>query len=75
MLGHPTGGSEMLTLDISLASWVDNHLTEWIQPPSLRAPEVILGIPWNTKVDLWSAACTVGRKIHSIHNHVLESNL
>ena len=27
-------------------SWVDNHLTELIQPTSLRAPEVILRAKW-----------------------------
>lgn len=41
------------------ASWVDNHLTELIQPPSLRAPEVILGAKWGTSADMWSAACVV----------------
>lgn len=41
------------------ASWVDNHLTELIQPPSLQAPEVILRANWGTSVDIWSAACVV----------------
>ena len=41
------------------ASWVDNHLTELIQPPSLRAPEVILRANWGTSADIWSAACVV----------------
>ena len=41
------------------ASWGDQHLTEWIQPASLRAPEVILGMKWDNKVDVWSTACLV----------------
>lgn len=44
---------------LSAASWGDHHLTEWIQPASLRAPEVILGMKWDTKVDVWSTACMV----------------
>lgn len=38
---------------------MDNHLTELIQPPSLRAPEVILRADWGTSADIWSAACVV----------------
>ncbi|KAK7416993.1 hypothetical protein QQZ08_011791 [Neonectria magnoliae] len=37
-----------------VASWVDKHLTEWIQPQMLRAPEVILGADWDYKVDIWN---------------------
>jgi len=25
----------------------------------MRAPEVILGLPWDTKVDIWNAGCLV----------------
>jgi len=45
------------------ASWVNNHLTELIQPPSLRAPEVILRANWGTSADIWSAACVVSSSI------------
>ncbi|KAF4906996.1 Serine/threonine-protein kinase SKY1 [Colletotrichum viniferum] len=40
--------------DFGTSSWTDNHLAEWIQPDLLRAPEVILGAPWNSKVDIWN---------------------
>ncbi|KAJ3493433.1 hypothetical protein NLG97_g4736 [Lecanicillium saksenae] len=36
--------------DFGTASWFDRHLTEWIQPPMLRAPEVILGAEWDYKI-------------------------
>jgi hypothetical protein len=49
----------------SKASWVDDYLIEMIQPPSLRTPEVVLVIPWDNKVDVCSAACTVGCAFHS----------
>jgi serine/threonine-protein kinase SRPK3 len=44
---------------INIASWKDKHLTECIQPPSLRAPEVFLGAPWDASVDVWGFACIV----------------
>ncbi|KAK0611714.1 kinase-like domain-containing protein [Immersiella caudata] len=41
--------------DFGTASWTDKHLTDWIQPQMLRAPEVILGVEWDSKVDIWNA--------------------
>ncbi|KAI1400977.1 kinase-like protein [Hypoxylon fuscum] len=40
--------------DFGVASWFDRHLTEWIQPQMLRAPEVILSAEWDHKVDIWN---------------------
>ncbi|KAM4067240.1 kinase [Hirsutella rhossiliensis] len=40
--------------DFGTASWIDKHLTEWIQPQMLRAPEVILGADWDYRVDIWN---------------------
>ncbi|KAF5008976.1 hypothetical protein FDECE_4772 [Fusarium decemcellulare] len=40
--------------DFGTASWFTRHLTEWIQPQMLRAPEVILGASWDYKVDIWN---------------------
>ncbi|OTA78343.1 hypothetical protein M434DRAFT_87359 [Hypoxylon sp. CO27-5] len=40
--------------DFGVASWFDRHLTEWIQPQMLRAPEVILYAGWDHKVDIWN---------------------
>ena len=42
-----------------VASWIDKHLTEWIQPQMLRAPEVILGAEWDHKVDIWNLGLIV----------------
>lgn len=54
-----THGFNLLTLEVSLADWgvacwKDKHLSETIQPPLLRAPEVILEAPWDKAVDLWN---------------------
>ncbi|KAI1361335.1 serine protein kinase Sky1 [Xylaria arbuscula] len=40
--------------DFGTSSFFDKHLTEWIQPPMLRAPEVILGAQCDHKVDIWN---------------------
>lgn len=30
-----------------------------VQPALYRAPEVILGVPWNYKIDIWNVGCMV----------------
>ncbi|KAM7198855.1 Serine/threonine-protein kinase [Rhypophila sp. PSN 637] len=45
--------------DFGTASWVGKHLTEWIQPQMLRAPEVILGAEWDSKVDIWNVGLVI----------------
>ena len=42
-----------------VAQKTTEHLTNQIQAPSLRAPEVILGYEWSTGVDIWSLGCIV----------------
>ncbi|PKY03351.1 kinase-like protein [Aspergillus campestris IBT 28561] len=44
-------------IDFGVASWRGNHLTDVIQSPALRAPEVIIGAPWDAGVDIWSLGC------------------
>ncbi|RDL42200.1 Uncharacterized protein BP5553_02179 [Venustampulla echinocandica] len=41
-------------IDFGVSSWVNQHLSDRIQSPHLRAPEVMLGAPWGTGVDIWS---------------------
>ncbi|KAH7888965.1 kinase-like domain-containing protein [Phlebopus sp. FC_14] len=40
--------------DFGTSSCTNRHLTEWIQPQMLRAPEVILGAGWDHKVNIWN---------------------
>ncbi|XWX00235.1 hypothetical protein V2A60_008255 [Cordyceps javanica] len=44
-------------IDFGVASWRQNHLSDLIQSPALRAPEVTIGAPWDTGVDIWSLGC------------------
>jgi serine/threonine-protein kinase SRPK3 len=52
-----------------LASWIDRRLTDDIQSPALRAPEVSIGAPWGTPVDIWSLGCLVSLLLllHILH--------
>ncbi|QRW07123.1 Serine/threonine-protein kinase [Ceratobasidium sp. AG-Ba] len=43
--------------DLGEAHWSHQHFADKIQPLALRAPEVILGHPWDTAVDIWSLGC------------------
>jgi serine/threonine-protein kinase SRPK3 len=40
--------------DWGVSSWITHHLTERIQPVALRAPEVLIGAPWDQSTDLWN---------------------
>uniref|UniRef100_A0AC35G2P2 Protein kinase domain-containing protein n=1 Tax=Panagrolaimus sp. PS1159 TaxID=55785 RepID=A0AC35G2P2_9BILA len=37
----------------------DHHYTEEIQTREYRSPEAILGCPYDTSADIWSAACLI----------------
>lgn len=47
------------TLTLAVASWSDNHLSDLVRSPALRAPEVTIGARWDAKVDIWSLGCLV----------------
>ncbi|CRL23442.1 Calcium/calmodulin-dependent protein kinase II isoform [Penicillium camemberti] len=46
-------------VDFGVASWSDNHLSDMVQSPALRAPEVTIGAHWDAKVDIWSLGCLI----------------
>ncbi|KAI0315032.1 kinase-like domain-containing protein [Amylostereum chailletii] len=45
--------------DFGSAQPVVGHTVDEITPVSLRAPETIIGGPWNEKVDIWAFGCLV----------------
>lgn len=46
-------------IDYGHATPAQEHILKQVQPTLLRAPEVILGHPWSTPVDIWSLGCLV----------------
>lgn len=40
--------------DFGKATFDDASNTDWIMPDQYRAPEVLLGAPWEFGVDIWS---------------------
>ena len=48
---------EVKVIDLGSSCYVTDHLSSYVQSRSYRAPEVILGAPYDTKVDVWSLGC------------------
>ena len=47
--------------DFGEARFGHSTYMDFVQPDQYRAPEVLLGIPWNEKVDIWSVGVMVWR--------------
>lgn len=48
---------EVKVIDFGSSCFITDHLSSYIQSRSYRAPEVILGLPYCPKIDLWSVGC------------------
>jgi dual specificity tyrosine-phosphorylation-regulated kinase 2/3/4 len=58
LLKHPTR-SEIVIIDFGSATFDNEKIHSYIQSRFYRAPEVILGIPYTTAIDMWSLGCIV----------------
>ena len=47
------------TIDFGSSCYITDHLTSYIQSRAYRAPEVILGMPYDQKIDIWSLGCVL----------------
>lgn len=54
-----SGNPMFKVTDVGHANWIDNHFTYLVQPRALRAPEVILGMDWDEKIEVWSIGCLI----------------
>eukprot|EP00697_Spironema_sp_BW2_P002972 gnl/Spiro4/13980_TR7489_c0_g1_i1.p1 gnl/Spiro4/13980_TR7489_c0_g1~~gnl/Spiro4/13980_TR7489_c0_g1_i1.p1 ORF type:complete len:209 (-),score=38.09 gnl/Spiro4/13980_TR7489_c0_g1_i1:323-949(-) len=48
---------EVRLIDFGLACFTTDSLPSTLQSPAYRAPEVILGCPYDVKIDIWSVGC------------------
>ncbi|KAH7905119.1 kinase-like domain-containing protein [Hygrophoropsis aurantiaca] len=58
-LGLDTSNLSVCLIDYGHSTPVGHIPEEGVQPVLLRAPEVILGHPWSTPIDIWSVGCLV----------------
>jgi serine/threonine-protein kinase SRPK3 len=45
--------------DWGVSSWTTKHLSELIQPITLRSPEVLIGAPWDWTTDWWNLGAVI----------------
>jgi serine/threonine protein kinase len=50
---------EVKIIDFGSSCFVTDHLTSYVQSRSYRAPEVILGLPYDQQIDMWSLGCII----------------
>lgn len=48
---------EVKVIDLGSSCFLTDNLCLYVQSRSYRAPEVILGLPYDQKIDLWSLGC------------------
>jgi len=51
---------DIKVIDFGSSCYITDTLSTYVQSRSYRAPEVILGLPYGQKIDLWSLGCTLG---------------
>ncbi|CAN4097642.1 unnamed protein product [Withania somnifera] len=51
---------EIKVIDLGSSCFQSDSLALYVQSRSYRAPEVILGLPYDAKIDLWSLGCILG---------------
>jgi len=44
-------------IDVGSSCYITDHLSSYVQSRSYRAPEVILGLPYDYRIDIWSLGC------------------
>lgn len=50
---------EVKVIDLGSSCFTTDHLSSYVQSRSYRAPEVMLGLPYNQKIDIWSLGCVL----------------
>lgn len=65
---------EVKVIDLGSSCFETDHLCSYVQSRSYRAPEVILGLPYGKKIDIWSLGCILAElctgNVSSFHSLV-----
>uniref|UniRef100_A0A804RUY8 Protein kinase domain-containing protein n=1 Tax=Zea mays TaxID=4577 RepID=A0A804RUY8_MAIZE len=48
---------EIKVIDLGSSCFLSDNLNLYVQSRSYRSPEVILGLPYDQKIDIWSLGC------------------
>ncbi|KAH6614661.1 kinase-like domain-containing protein [Chaetomium sp. MPI-SDFR-AT-0129] len=56
---QPKGVGAPVLCDFGAAVFGDSVHHDDVQPDRYRCPEVILGIPWHSQIDIWNVGCLV----------------
>ena len=72
--------SRIQVIDFGSATWHDAHHTSIVSTRHYRAPEVVLGIGWDTPCDVWSVGCILaelflGAALFQTHDNVEVSTI
>lgn len=59
---------EVKIIDLGSSCFQNDNLSLYVQSRSYRAPEVMLGLPYDQKIDLWSVGCILA-ELHSGEVH------
>lgn len=54
---------EVRVIDLGSSCFVTDRLSSYVQSRSYRAPEVILGLPYGQKIDVWSLGCILAELV------------
>ncbi len=56
---------EVKVIDLGSSCFVTDHLSgaSYVQSRSYRAPEVIVGLPYDQKIDVWSLGCILAELV------------
>ena len=57
----PESPSRAVLCDFGDAHFGEEAYIGEVMPDLYRAPEIVLGIPWNEKIDIWSVGLMVSR--------------
>ncbi|CAM9455736.1 unnamed protein product, partial [Phaeothamnion confervicola] len=55
--------AEVKLIDFGSSCFATDHLSSYVQSRSYRAPEVVLGLPYGPKIDVWSLGAVVAELV------------